>query len=547
MAKKAEFNLATVKKYIFWAVLPIGVIAPLVLTSVAVGTVSKAFNDRKTALENQKSEIEKISTDSAHPNEATIADINNCTEDLRGRVVKAWTTMEKDQKERNTWPGEELGEPFMAEIERKKFHDPISVPSRETYLNFIEKYLPQLEIYVERRRIQYFDEGQWRELDPTENVGSMAQSSADSGMGSGPGMGGGMSGGFGGTGFSDMSTTGTLEQILPKGPDGEEIFRYVGKVDWPSPETRTVTTSWERLPRSNEVWYAQEELWVYYALLFVVKESNLKATGPHNAVIKRIANLLIGQQASAALAAQSGNRIGKSAAGMDSMMSGGSDSMSSGAGGSDAGAGGLMGESGGMQVARSEEDVIKIKKNRRYVDDKGEPLAADAESPFGQFNRMPICLRLIVDQRKIPEILVNCANCPMPIDVLWVRFNPAAQKPFELSAYDASVGAGADGGDMGGGMSSGGMGGGSDMSSSGMGSGMSSSGGMGGTGTTGGETGGDQIKLDDVGGPYGSYAIPIEIYGCINIFNPVDTKSLKSPAEETAPPAGGSPAETSAE
>ncbi|MDR1269086.1 MAG: hypothetical protein LBK82_06150, partial [Planctomycetaceae bacterium] len=186
---------------------------------------------------------------------------------------------------------------------------------------------------------------------------------------------------------------------------------------------------------------------------------------------------------------------------------------------------------GGITVARTEEDVITIKKNNRYVDDKAKPLKAEDKAPFDQFKRMPICLRLIVDQRRIPEILVNCANCSMPIDVLWVRINPAATKPFDLGAYDASIAASAasssGGGDMAG-MSS-------DMSGGGGYGGSSSSGLEGGRSAAGDDT---QVRIDSIGGIYGTNAIPVEIYGCISIFNPVEHGGLQQqdePVTETNP------------
>jgi hypothetical protein len=298
------------------------------------------------------------------------------------------------------------------------------------------------------------------------------------------------------------------EAVLPRGSDGKEIARYVGTVDWPNPETRDVVSSWIKLPKSNEVWFAQEEFWVYQALLSVVKESNIGATGPHNAVVKKIENLLIGQSASALLESRSSSRV--SPAGSDDGGGGSESSYNSESGG----AGGS-----GITVAQTEADVIAIKKHNRYVDDKARPLKANEESQFNQFKRMPICLRLIVDQRKIPEILVNCANCSMPIDVLWVRFNPAAVKPFELSAYDASVGAAS-----GGGMSSGGRGG-------------------EGYGDSNSEGGDVQVRMDGIGGigNYGSNAIPIEIYGCINIFNPVEHGGLQLESATSATPESAAP------
>jgi hypothetical protein len=502
MAKKTEFSLETVKKYIFWVCIPIGLLFPAFTTFSAVTSITKAFNDRKSALESTKKTTEGISANRSHPNEVTITDIQNCSKELRVRVRQAWATLEKDQRERNLWP-EDVGADFREEVLKLKFFDAMSTYARERYLNFLEDYLPLLDIFVDRRRIQQKDDqGEWKEMAFTTTNNTRGNSNAPSSDMSMSIGGRDASGG----GISDMNIMGTTEAALPLGPDGEEIYRYVGTVDWANPETRTVPASWTRILKSNEVWFAQEELWVYHALLSVIKESNTEATGPHNAVVKRIENLLIGQAASAALESRSSSRLGGGAS-----SGAASTGLSSAVDPSER-------DTSVVTVARTEEDVIAMKQDNRYVDDKARPLKANDKAPFDQFKRMPICLRLIVDQRRIPEILVNCANCSMPIDVLWVRINPAATKPFDLGAYDASVTAsGASSNDMGG------------MGMSGMGGGSSSySGGGSGRSATGDDT---QVRMDGIGGIYGTNAIPIEIYGCINIFNPVEHGGLQQQEE----------------
>ena len=55
------------------------------------------------------------------------------------------------------------------------------------------------------------------------------------------------------------------------------------------------------------------------------------------------------------------------------------------------------------------------------------PLPYDAESPyyvrhpFAEFKLMPIRMSLIMDQHRIPKLLVECANSNMPIEVRRVR------------------------------------------------------------------------------------------------------------------------------
>ncbi|MGL4594149.1 MAG: hypothetical protein ACRCUY_05415, partial [Thermoguttaceae bacterium] len=159
MAKKTEFSIETVKKYAIWVALPIGLLIVIATTVMAVSKIGQDFQAQKTALENDKKTVETIAKDASHPNEATIKEIQNASDELRGRVVSAWDTLGKDQRIRNVWP-KALGAAFLREIAGKKFGDTLSVNARENYLNFIEGVLPLMEtddpiLGVDRRRVQY--------------------------------------------------------------------------------------------------------------------------------------------------------------------------------------------------------------------------------------------------------------------------------------------------------------------------------------------------------------------------------------------------------
>jgi hypothetical protein len=212
--------------------------------------------------------------------------------------------------------------------------------------------------------------------------------------------------------------------------------------------------------------------------------------------------MLIGQQASRELASQLSVQTTGSA---DDGMSGMSrpPSMPSGGGRPPMGmgGGGMSGMGGETGAAVSDADIAKMKRHERYVDANNVPLSADAPSPVGEFNRMPIWLKLVVDRQRIPEILVNCANCAMPIDVLSVRINPGA-------------------GNL-----------------AGIREGANRTAGPSSMPTSGGSELGRQVAMDGSSGLdsiYGPNTVPIEIYGCINIFNPVD-QNVAQRANESAP------------
>ncbi|MDR2761501.1 MAG: hypothetical protein LBB88_02735 [Planctomycetaceae bacterium] len=459
MAKKVEFNIELVKKLSFWVLVPLVLLLAFIFNLLAVSSLGKKFNERKKSLEGTKSSVEKIRQDKAHPNNNTIDDIKVHIEELRGRFVTAWATLEKEQRIRNVWPVD-LGIPFIEEVSKLKFGDHISAASLELYLNFMNKCIPKLEAKLNRKRIQVNEGGVWKDkegigADTIRNIGRSNR--------------------------SDSLANNNLE-------------REEGIVEWPSPEIRNIMSSWALQPTSIEVWYAQEEFWVYDSLISLIEKSNSGASSTHSAVIKRIESMLIGQQASHELA----SRLS-----VQTMGGEGEGGMPSGSGARPApppspprapGPGRLpVGE--GM-TGSDEESIGKSKRHERYVDANNVPLSADAASPFGEFNRMPICLRLIVDRQRIPDILVNCANSAMPIDVLSVRINPGAGGDANSRLGNTNQPSRPSGGRSG---NIGGGGGGIDI--------------------------GKQITMDGSSGLdsiYGPNAVPIEIYGCINIFNPVD-------------------------
>ncbi|MDR0392471.1 MAG: hypothetical protein LBH59_11225 [Planctomycetaceae bacterium] len=462
MAKKVEFNLELVKKFNFWILVPLALLLVFIFNFIAMGAIGKKFTDRKNSLESTRNKTEKIRQESAHPNNNTIDDITVRTEELRGRFVTAWATLEKDQRAKNVW-SIEAGPTFIEEVSTLKFGDSISAKSIEYYFNFMNKHIPKLEARLDRRRIQVNEGGVWK-----DKVGAGTDTINS---------------------FSGRTTQRTLS--------ANNLEREVGVVEWPNPEIRNIVI-WETSPTSTDVWYAQEDLWVYESLILVIEKSNDGASSPHSAVVKRIESMLIGQQASRELAQQlsvqlisTGETAGTS--GMPTPPPPPPPSRTSPSARTPS-----IGMVAGAQM--TDEEVAKARRHERYVDANNVPLPADAPSPFGEFNRMPICLRLIVDRQRIPDILVHCANSPMPIDVLSVRINP----------------------------------GGSSLRTSNSNQQRSTTSPNAPTMPTADSS--RQVTMDGSSGLdsiYGSNAVPIEIYGCINIFNPVDQNIIKSTQSET--------------
>jgi len=622
MAKaKANFSFDVIKRNLFWILVPIAILCVWGLFYVAYSKALASYKTRVDALEKLRKDVGSVKSDSKHPNDETLKKIAEQEAALRGLVHSAWAIMDEDQKAKCTW-STELKKPFLDVVYQMKRLDAFkNIKDLEWYNTYVERQLPEFLTMVKRRSVEVRKidlttgkptvdangQPEWRPIDPyvvdpkkiiDQTRGSLGMgmmggmggssmggssmggmSSGSSGMsmssggmsmsgggmsmsgrggmsmsGGGMGMSGSSGSGGGAMGGSDFGTGMALDQIYDS-----ESQRVVGIVDWPAPEIFKVIT-WQKTPSSAQVWYAQEDIWVYEALINVIRNVNdrVKATGNHNAAVKRINGMLIGRDAAMAVGFNPmalkplGVLSASDASAMGPMMgpgmsSSGSGSSSMGSPGSSSMGppmmGGMMGSSssgGGMGINpanMTEEQIIQLIRMYRYVDKDLKPLMDTDPPPFAEFNMMAVCLELIVDQRKIPDILVECANSSMPIKVIMVNYSPGYIKPGVLGV---GMGGGMGGSGMmgsSGGSSSGGPGGG--MMGSPGGSSSGGPGGGSGMGTGMGAGSGQselmaQLAQYSVGGkmgPYGSDAVMIQIVGTINIFNDPDPTLLATGAD----------------
>jgi hypothetical protein len=170
----------------------------------------------------------------------------------------------------------------------------------------------------------------------------------------------------------------------------------VYKVIWDSKNQEAISQQldWQVTPTSHEVREVQENLWVYESLLNIVNNLNDLATGNYNARVKEIRSLSIGKEAASKFQA--------------GMAEGWIDHPDSAAGGVSA------------------TTTTGTETEGRYVDDKGKPLTATDAAAGGasEFKRMPVCLELVMDQREISRLLIECANSPLPVEVRQFRVHP---------------------------------------------------------------------------------------------------------------------------
>ena len=315
------------------------------------------------------------------------------------------------------WPSN-LSEEFRNYIEKLTFGDDIPPNLRRQYNNYIQDHFPELP----------------------KIVGALA---IEEGEGGGVGRGGG--GGFNVQNFLESRRNsggrggpeGGVEQVVEE-PD----FLVI----WADQQLVRDQLYPGQTPSAKRIWKTQEDLWVYEALLTIIARTNKEAGADRfsNAAVRVIESLEVGR--TAAQASRGKGRIEMvelpAAGGMveggdpGAMMAGeGGGRYAEGGGGEGYGGRGEMMEGGygemggrggmGTDAAAADAELF----SNRYVGVDGAPIPDPGDgslTAFGtEFKRLPVRMKLWMDQRWLPQLVAECANAPLQVEVQEVRVNPA--------------------------------------------------------------------------------------------------------------------------
>jgi hypothetical protein len=346
------------------------------------------------------------------------------------------------------WPGN-LSEEFREHISRLTFGEEIARNLRAHYNNYIRDHFPELPKIV----------GALEEPDTGDAGGGMS-------------MGGGMGGGMNVQSMLENMRSRAESRMVPG--EGGQLPAFEEPeflVIWADQQQIRSELAPRSTPSSKRIWKTQEDLWVYEALLHIIAKTNKEAGADRfsNAPIRVIESLEVGRTAAQAsrgkgridmVQAAPAGGMGEGEMGMEGAGGPGSEMagmMSGGPGGGMEGGYGMgreggygMGGEGGADSAAADMELF----NNRYVSADGTPIPDPNDgtmTAFGtEFKRLPVRMRLWMDQRYLPQLIAECANAPLQVEVQEVRINPAA---------DGMGGGGGMGGDRGGYGGGGGYGG----------------------------------------------------------------------------------------
>ncbi len=205
--------------------------------------------------------------------------------------------------------------------------------------------------------------------------------------------------------------------------------KKVGLVDWEQDNRENILKRfrWTRTPTSGTVKLAQEDLWVYEALLRIISNTNLKTVVDGKPIFYDYENLPVRKIHTLQIADQVSGMVITGGDG-DADQTQGGDAM------------------GGAESAKPAIDYPE----GRYVDDRNRSLGPADPDPFAEYKIMPIRIELDIDQQMIPKLLAECDSSNMPVEVNRVRLNPGAGRRFNLNLAVEEGGDGSGGAGVGG-------------------------------------------------------------------------------------------------
>ncbi|RIK79560.1 MAG: hypothetical protein DCC67_10340 [Planctomycetota bacterium] len=457
----------------FWVLSVVGTLAAVICWTMAASKLDAEFTANTATIKGKFGEISTIQQKSVHGNEAVNAMERAEADKIAKAVRDLWQRLYDYQRESVLkWP-EELGKDFVQYIETLKFDAPIEAKWRDRYLNYIKTQFDALVEIVDAQKMR----------DDTAAMG-------------GPGE------GRGGEGY--MPPMG-LDPSMPA-EDFTVVWADQGKVRQKLTLPSQVT--------SRQIWVTQEDLWVYRTLLGVIHNTNAekKATRIDNAAIKVIQSLEVGPEAAAAMAAES---VILMPAGTADGGEGGIEAL-----GGEALRMGRPGGEGYGDPSLGAESIDATLLMNRYVNEEGKPITDGATTPTGEYRRLPVRMVLMMDQKWIPRVLIECANAALPIEVQRLKINAAKSGVDKTGQAFDMPGAPSGGGGVGGSMYGRG-----EYGGAGMGRPIGMEGGYG-RGGYGGGYGGESmsVPLTDLE-RLGAMAT-VEVQGLVYIYNVPDDAAL---------------------
>lgn len=418
--------LAWLKKHHFWVLTAVVTMVSLGCWYTAAGDLSERYEESKSKIEGEFSSQTRLQNEPFHPNrDVNVGQLKENKKQAQ-EVQALWQQLYDEQKDVLKWP-DALTPRFHREVAKKKFGDNIPSSLRDDYLNYAKEHFPELPKIVHAYEIP-------------------ASASIGGSIGRGGGRGGGGRGSIGSSFDLERFQEALAEGQLPGGARRSEVGveeeqQVPEFIVWWEDQTKIrEQLNFVTRPSSLQIWVTQEDLWVYTTLLQIIAQTNeaAGATRFSNAAVRVIESLEVGQEAAMESQAQGRIAMRTETPGRGAGGDGGREyydrSSRMDGGGVEARMGGgttredYLARGGGRGEGPSKADEDALLLSQRYLDETGKPKNVSTgwtPQQLGvEYKRLPIRMILHMDQRWLYELISNCANAPLQVEVREVRINP---------------------------------------------------------------------------------------------------------------------------
>jgi hypothetical protein len=411
---KLKNFLRTLRRVHFWIICPLVVVMGLVGWFLTIGKLQDETKKNLSDIEGKFNAAESLAREQIHPNDDVANGMEKLIGTRRTEVAAAW--QEKwDQQTRDggvlTWPDfdwpENVKREFLATVRDKRPieknvafpldpSDDLRVGLRRSYRDYIQDELPKL----------------------AKMVGSVwlpSESSTSRGAAVVP------------DGFRlDETIVAWNGENQKELQDAHFNWDVSGGGGSRFGGGRTTNAGTDNPPTLLEILYAQEDLWVLRAVMQVIQRANANASARFNATVKEIEWLRIGSQA-----VRSEGRVTRIAdTSVPETGAGTYADVRTGDGGEmyvdESGMGGTQAVGPDPGEGRYvDKDYKKLEENKLRTVMQATESVAPEDAYLVVAKRIPVRMRLKVDQRKFHRLLVECANSELTIEVREVRVNPS--------------------------------------------------------------------------------------------------------------------------
>ncbi len=386
MDQLKEF-LGLFRRQHFWFILPVLLVLAGYGWWSATGTVSETVSRNVSTIGGYHQAATGIVNTPDHPNEEWHEVMDELIASRRANVLAAWQKKWERQGETFTWPKDAFGPRSasvlkivedMRPIEKVDFTKQELPPvARNDYKAFMQNQLPRI---AQRIGAIWDPEGTLIDSRGARTV------QADN------------------------------EEELPPGYDKPTI------VTW-NPENQKFiqgTFDWPGYPTTMQVLYAQEDLWILGSIIDIIKATNGEARTQATAPVKEIISIKYGKDVV---------RRGYVDPPVRVQTGGGEDDEELRLGGDGA-------EPPPAEPTVDDPNAPKLGPPHlavgRYVDQNFQKIntVEELKSKLDIAKRIPVQIRVRIDQRYVNRLLAACANAPLTYEVRQFRFSPPDEVSF---------------------------------------------------------------------------------------------------------------------